>query len=268
MNWLRFFPHRHHDRRRIVVGAGTLAATLSIAVILLVSGKSRKAIAYEPMVISITAPADAVSPIVPELPELPTLGAAVAHALPRGEVYSKASITPDYYSAEPLAPIGSGGLEMRPNVQFTSELATFAQGLSDYLSRTHYHATVTSAFRSGDRQLEIIKDEVSRRGMMGRFAGLASATLSDKNAWMPAWQWLHACRVPVNPPADYISNEGNLVSGSLHLKGMAMDLVAPNMTGLSYAILKYANNYAPRTGGLHITAIVREARCVHLSLAR
>ena len=263
---LRYMTHRRSPRHHVVVGAGTLAL-LSIVIVLGITGKSRKVRADATAVITIMAPREAAFMLVPELPELPTLGSALANELPRGEVAPKLAISVSSNDGLPLQASGSAGLYRRSTVLFTAPLAQFAQDLSQYLANNNMQAMVTSGFRTGDRQLELIKEEVARQGMISAFPALVGATVADRGAWLPAWQWLHARRIPIDPPADYVTDEGNQVGSSLHMKGMALDLVSDNLSALSQAVLDYANHHATGASGLHITAILRESRCVHLSLA-
>ena len=258
--------HKHH----LVIGAGGLAVTLCILLVLVIPGKSRKARAGEREVIEIVLPATGVQydrTVMPAIPELPEIGEYVTRDLPRAEVQAEEEAFPTVsISSHDGIPLTAGaGLYKRPGVMLTDELADFARDLSIYFSRNHFQAMITSGVRTGDRQLDIIKQRIVAYGMMNAFPGLANATVTDKEIWSPAWEWLKAHRVPVNPPADYMDDGGNMVGASLHLKGLAIDVVADNLDALKDAIIAYANS-GRFAGGLRILGLTRERDCVHIAL--
>ena len=257
---------KHH----IVIGAGGLVVGLSILVMLVIPGKSRKARAGEREIIEIELPAvgmqyDRTS--LSAIPMLPEIGAYVARDLPRAEVQveEEAFATVSISSHDGIPLTAGAGLYKRQGVMLTDELADFARGLSLYFSRNHLQAMITSGVRTGDRQLDIIKQRIAAYGMTNAFPGLANATVADKGVWSPAWEWLKAHRVPVNPPADYMDDGGNIVGASLHLKGLAIDVVADNLDALKDAIIAYANS-GRFAGGLRISGLTRERDCVHIAL--
>ena len=174
-------------------------------------------------------------------------------------------------SAQPAYPLQgrTGTLLVREEAVLTDEQRALAASIADYLSAHHIQGVITSGLRSGERQLGLIKEKIARAGMMGAFPGLAAATLQDANIWAPAWHWLKVRRIPVDPPAGFMTRDGNTYQPSLHTRGLALDMIGGNLTTLAYVLLHYANDPRASYGApLRITALTRERDCVHLSLAR
>jgi hypothetical protein len=161
------------------------------------------------------------------------------------------------------------GIYKRPHVQMTKDMAKLAQDISKYFAENNMQALITSGVRTSKGQLELIKDRIAERGMMAQFPGLATASIKDTAIWESAWEWLKARRVPINPPADYVDDDGKKVGGSLHLKGLAMDLIADDLVALKKGLEQYALSQEHRKRkGLKITGLVLEPDCVHISLAK
>ena len=200
------------------------------------------------------------------MPELPSIGSGLLKDIPKSDIVYHPLVTVAIRDGIPVS--ASAGIFKRPQVQLTRELAGFAKSLSQYFSSNHMQAMITSGVRTGDRQLEIIKDRIQSYGMTSEFPGIMSATLRDKNIWEPAWEWLKSHHVPVNPPADYVDDEGNKVGGSLHLKGLAVDLVSDNLDALKSAIESYTDSKQAKSSPLQVVGLVRERDCVHVSLAK
>ncbi len=240
----------------------------SIVLVLLVSGKSRKARADVRATIEIAIPD--LTPIaeVDKLRALADIGVAPVTTEETEEAHDPLSI--DMVDPHPATPISYGAaILVRPGVELTDELSGFANNLSTYFSARHLQATITSGLRSGDHQLEIIKDKIAGAHMTHAFPNLETATVADVNSWTPAWQWLKSRRIPVNPPANFINGEGNEIGASLHTKGLALDLIGSNLNlnALAQAIVRYANSPLAM-GPLRITSLTRERDCVHVALTR
>lgn len=256
----RRLPRKPHH---FVVG-GSFAAILVASLVLLVSGKSRQAqaVSNEPIEIRLPSPAMEAS----LLPELPGIGSGLLKDIPKSDVIYHPLVTVAVRDGIPVS--ATAGIFKRPTVQLTGELAGFARTLSQYFSQNHMQAMITSGVRTGDRQLEIIKDRIQACGMTSEFPGIRTATVRDKNIWEPAWEWLKARHVPVNPPADYVDDDGNKVGGSLHLKGLAVDLVSDNLDALKSALELFVDSKAAKSSPLQVIGLVRERDCVHVSLAK
>jgi len=266
-------PKKHH----IAIGAGTIAMFMAVG-FLLIPGKSKKLQATDKVVFELPAPAQAAALLVEEnttLPAISGLANASISALPKSEIIIKPLVTISGNDGIPISNVSgssllSPGLFKRSSVQMTKEMAQFVKSLSGYFAENNLQGLITSGVRTSTGQLEIIKQRIAERGMMGSFPGLASASIRDTTKWIAAWEWLKARHVPVNPPADYVNDNGDRVGGSLHLKGLAVDLIANDLDDLHQALQQFAQSPANKANkrGLRVVGLVREADCVHVSLGR
>lgn len=257
-------------KRHVFAGYATILAT---AAFLLVSGKSQKLQAGEGSIFEITAPKQA-SVLSIELPQLTNVAALSAAIAPVAEVIERSAVSITAKDGLPITAklsnnTSAAGIYKRPHVQMTKDMAKLAQDISKYFAENNMQALVTSGVRTNKGQLELIKDRIAERGMMKSFPGLASATIRDTALWTGAWEWLKTRRVPINPPADYVGEDGKKIGGSLHLKGLAMDFIADDLDALKTALQAYmASPEHRKRRGLKITGLVREPDCVHISLAK
>jgi hypothetical protein len=239
----------------------------SIALVLLVSGKSRKARADVHSIIEITLPDLSVIATIEQLRVLAEIGVRPVATEGKEEAHDPLSIDVIEPDHEDMPTKLGAAIAVRPGVVLTNDLSDFANNLSSFFSAHHLQATITSGVRSGDHQLDIIKEKIARAHMLRAFPNLENATVADVNIWTPAWQWLKSRRIPVNPPANFINGEGNEIGASLHTKGLAIDLIGGNLDALTRAIVRYANSPLS-LGPLRITSLTRERDCVHVALAR
>ncbi len=251
--------HKHH----VYIGLGSMLAILGIMLSLFVTSRTKRIAAAPSTVI--------------EIPQLHkdsftyvSFAARLAQAIPQADIM----LTPEVSIAahDGISIYSDGalnfGLLKRDNVQMTAPLAKFAQTLSNYFSVNKMQALITSGVRTSAHQLDIIKERIAEYGQLDNFPGLKSASVADTAKWLSAWQWLKARHVPVNPPADVTNDEGNHVGGSLHLKGLAIDVVSDDLDALKQAIELYKVELEKsHTKGLHISSTLRERDCVHISLA-
>ena len=252
-------PKKHH----IYIGAGGIVFILCISLVLLIPGKTKKLRADVPTVIEIESPVKTSASIA--MPSLQSIGEFVSRDIPRSEVIEAPGVQIASYDGIPMEATGAG-LFKRGSVALTKDLAGFAHSLSHYFSAHGMSAMITSGVRTSDHQLEIIKDRIAQCGMSRAFPSLEAATVSNKSSWTPAWEWLKSHHIPVNPPADYVNEDGNIVGGSLHLKGLAIDVVSTDLDALRDALVASANA-GVSGGGLQITGLTRERDCVHISLS-
>jgi hypothetical protein len=257
----------HPKKRHFVLGLSTFGF-LCLVLILFVSTKSRKLSAEATEEIVVEAP-NGVNGRA-EVIGLTAFAVAAASDLPESDILGSDLFTapPEAENPAALPDDGDLGITKNPSVRLTRELSRFSNELSKFLAANRVHATITSGVRTGNTQLDIIKDRIAERGMMSAFPGLETATLADTNDWIVAWEWLKSRRVPVNPPADYVNDDGKTVGGSLHLKGLAIDLVGNDLDQLKAVLTKFAESSSNGVSGLRVTGVVRESDCVHISLSR
>jgi hypothetical protein len=262
---------KHH----LYIGASSLVAIICAILIISIPGKSRKVRAGEQSVMEINLPkAPRLAIASPLDANSPLTGLAVTGSLnlAKAEILEQPIVTITNRDGIPVygSEANSTGILKQSTVLMTTELAGFAKNLSSYFQANKMTALITSAVRTSSRQLDIIKQRITEHDMLSAFPGLADAHIADTAKWISAWQWLKAHHVPVNPPADYVDEDGNIVGGSLHLKGMALDLVADNLDALKTAIESFEayGTSKKSNDGLRIIGVLREADCVHISLSR
>ncbi len=259
-------------------GYATIVAT---AAFLLVSGKTQKLRATDGHIFEISAPQAAAQLAVQQasvlsiqLPQLTNVAAMSAAIAPVAEIIERSAVSITSRDGMPImAKLSNNtsaiGIYKRPTVQMTKDMAKLAQDISKYFAENNMQALVTSGVRTNKGQLDLIKDRIAERGMLKNFPGLVAATIKDTALWTGAWEWLKSRRVPINPPGDYVNDDGKKVGGSLHLKGLAMDLIADDLDALKEALQAYmASPEHKKRRGMKITGLVREPDCVHISLAK
>jgi hypothetical protein len=253
------FKKKHH----VLAGFVMVFVALMITIITLVSGKTKSAHADATTQMEITAPVVA------------TAGDTNAHA---GHDHN--TIAPSNQSFEvpitnndglalvksshiPAAPVG---VSKRPEVRLTEEMAELSKSISEFMAKNNRYAIITSGVRSGESQLELIKQRVQEKGGQKLHANVFNATLKDSTVWTKAWRWLAQKRVPINPPADIVEKGRVVKKSSDHLKGQALDLISPNLKDLHKMLTRYAASKEAKQQDLKIRAVVLEPYCVHIAV--
>jgi uncharacterized protein YcbK (DUF882 family) len=246
----------------VLAGFITLFAALMIAIVALVSGKTK------------SAHADATTQLEIAAPVIASAGDTTdehAHEHSENESQSfEVAITKNdglQLAASSHVPASPVGVSKRSEVKLTEDMAELSQALDNFLEKQRKYAIITSGVRSGESQLSLIKQRVQEKGGQKLHAGIFNATMKDSTVWAKAWRWLANKRVPINPPGDIVQNGRVVKRSSDHLKGMAMDLISPNLKDLHKTLTKFAASKEAKQADLRITAVVLEPYCVHLKFA-
>ena len=248
-------------KHQILAGFATIFVALMIVTIALISGKTK------------SAHADATTQMEIAAPVIATAGDS-AHA---GHDHDNSNTAPTQSFEVPIMnndglpltasshiPAAPVGVSKRPEVRLTADMAELMANISKFMQKNNRYAIVTSGVRSGESQLELIKQRVEEKGGHKLHAGIFNATLKDSTVWAKAWRWLANKRVPINPPADIVQNGRVVKKSSAHLKGDAMDLISPNLKDLHKMLSRYAASKEAKQIGPKITGIVLEPYCVHI----
>ena len=251
------FKKKHH----VIAGFLTIFTALMIAIVALVSGKTK------------TAHADATTQMEITAPVIATAGDS-AHA---GHDHDNSNTAPTQSFEVPIMnndglplaasshiPAAPVGVSKRPEVRLTADMAELMANISKFMQKNNRYAIVTSGVRSGESQLELIKQRVEEKGGQKLHAGIFNATLKDSTVWAKAWRWLANKRVPINPPADIVQNGRVVKKSSAHLKGNAIDLISPNLKDLHKMLARYQASKEAKQIDTRITGIVLEPYCVHI----
>ncbi|HWF43050.1 MAG TPA: hypothetical protein VG537_00255 [Candidatus Kapabacteria bacterium] len=233
-------------RQAHIVGFSVFVLALSVALVLLIAGKSTKLRADDSSVIYLQSPTKILSVVSLKMPpaisklqdEIPT-------------------------TVERNVPVSDIGICKNAEVNLTDAQAAFVKAFNDYLISKGDYAIVTSGKRTSDQQLNIIKERVDERGASSKFPKLEEATIADTKIWLKAWQWLRRKHVPVNAPAAV---PGADVAPSMHLKGLAIDFISSDLDNLRSWLASFIHSPYAKESKLQIVAIVREPGCVHVNL--
>lgn len=245
-----------HKQRGLFFGVGSLVLVLYFAIILFVSGKSTKAHADEGNIVTVQAPSAAS--------ENPSAEPAAAARPDVSKMQVKIDLNDGLpVTSSPNVPAVEAGISKRPEVMLTEHQASFVKNLSQFFEQIGKYAIVTSGTRSSESQLELIKDRIEENGVSEKFPKLEDASMADTSVWLKAWQWLRAKHVPINAPAEV---KGVAVKTSMHLKGLAVDLISTNLSQLRSWVARYMSSPVAKQSKIKIAAIVLEPGCVHLNI--
>jgi hypothetical protein len=232
---------------KVTLGAGSFAAVLAVAIALLISGKSSEVHADSAIPQYIAIPSEASTGITPVSTEPAIQYASFGIPL----------------TVSPNVPVVDSGLSANQEVVLTDKQAALVRAFDEYLKAKDEFAIITSGKRTPESQLAIIKDRIMEHGVARKFAALAEATVADVRAWLPAWRWLVARRVPVNAPAAV---PGTRVRTSAHLEGRAIDIISDDLDHLKGVVAAFMRSSYAKQADLKIASILREPGCLHLTL--
>lgn len=252
------FKKKHH----VLAGFVSLFVALIITIVALVSGKTKSAHADATMALSIAAPVIASSgDSSHEHDDEKYTDQSQSFAVP---ITNNDGLPLSASSHVPATPVG---VSKRVEVKLTEDMAALSKSISEFMAKNKRYAIITSGVRSGESQLELIKQRVEEKGGQKLHASIFNATMKDSTVWEKAWRWLAAKGVPINPPGDIVKKGRVVRKSSDHLKGNAIDLISPNLRDLHKMLTKYAASKEAKQQELRITAIVLEPYCVHIKFA-
>jgi hypothetical protein len=253
------FKKKHH----VLAGFLSIFVALMIAVIALVSGKTKMAHADATTQMEIAAPVIATAGDSLGTDDETNNAIAPSNQSFEVPVTNNDGLPLTASSHVPAAPVG---VSKRPEVKLTENMAELMKSISGYMQKNNRYAILTSGVRSGESQLALVKQRIEEKGASKQFAGVFNATLKDSTVWTKAWRWLANKGVPINPPADIVQNGRVVKRSSDHLKGHAMDLISPNLKDLYKMMQRYAASKEAKQQDLRITAVVLEPYCVHIKV--
>jgi hypothetical protein len=250
-------------KHNVLAGFLSLFVALMIAIVALVSGKTKSAHADATTQMEIAAPviASASADSAHDHSSENVANDAQTFAVPIKNNDGLALVASSHVPASPV------GVSKRPEVRLTEDMAELTASIGNFLEKNRRYAIITSGVRSGESQLGLIKQRITEKGGQKLHAGIFNATLKDSTVWAKAWRWLANKRVPINPPADIVQNGRVVKKSSDHLRGNAIDLISPNLRDLHKQLTKYAASKEAKQQDLRITAVVLEPYCVHIKFS-
>ena len=110
--------------------------------------------------------------------------------------------------------------------------------LDGYFGNANLKVTLTSAVRTPDAQLGIIKRAAARYGIDQKYPSIRTATVDNIQSWLDSWdELLNYKKYIVNPPKPVTSRiSGRYIGISPHMKGQAIDLSGANLDSIAAVV--------------------------------
>lgn len=136
--------------------------------------------------------------------------------------------------------------------------------LDGYFSKANLKVTLTSAVRTPEAQLAIIKRAAVRYGIDQRYPSIRTATVDNIESWLDSWdELLNYKKYIVNPPRPVTSRiSGRYIGISPHMKGQAIDLSGVNLDSIAAVV----RTYCQQGGALSQILIERSNNAVHVGI--
>jgi peptidoglycan hydrolase-like protein with peptidoglycan-binding domain len=170
-------------------------------------------------------------------------------------------------SARPPATIPTGPLTsitIESDVIMNPELDRVVRELDAYFRNANLRVILTSAIRTAEDQLRIIKNAANTYGLDQKYSSINDATVDDVQSWVKAWdELLHVKNYIVNPPKPVTSIiTGKSYDISPHMKGQAFDLSGADLD----RIASVAQAYCQQGGALSQILVERNNNAVHIGI--
>jgi hypothetical protein len=125
--------------------------------------------------------------------------------------------------------------------------------------------TLTSALRTPQDQLRLIREQAVKRGLDRLYPSILNATVDNVESWIDAWDdLLHRQKYVINPPVDACSRivPGKCYGPSPHSSGLAFDLSGADLDRVAEVV----RGYCQRGGPLRQILIERKNNAVHVGI--
>lgn len=164
-------------------------------------------------------------------------------------------------------------LTIAPGVILTPIITPVIEGLDKYCAAAGFHATVTSGLRDAEKQLNVIREYLTTKGLLLKYSDYykwkATDIVNGQYVWQMAWSDLLHNGVIINPPiaavclmdslrADGTNRRGSIIHETPHSHGTAF-----NIGGI--AILPIVQKaLAEKMPGLLDFLVERENNAIHI----
>jgi peptidoglycan hydrolase-like protein with peptidoglycan-binding domain len=177
---------------------------------------------------------------------------------------ASAGNAPSSWQPTPSAPRTSF-ITIRSGVQLNPATETAVRGLDVHFKRANLPVTLTSAVRSAESQLNIIRSESSKRGIDQKYPAIRTATVDNIESWRGAWdELLNRHGFIVNPPKSTTSRiTGRAYNPSPHIAGTAMDFSGADLDRIADVV----RGYCREGGQVSQILIERTNNAVHVGVA-
>jgi peptidoglycan hydrolase-like protein with peptidoglycan-binding domain len=198
-----------------------------------------------------------------------TENALIAAGAPRPTGRSGSYIPTSPVSVQPGQPPGrqTGALRF---ITISSSVITnplidqVVKELDGYFGKANLKVTLTSAVRTPEAQLGIIKRAAARYGIDQKYPSIKTATVDNVESWLDSWdELLNYKKYIVNPPKPVTSRiSGRYIGISPHMKGQAIDLSGANLDSIAAVV----RTYCQQGGAVSQILIERSNNAVHVGI--
>lgn len=147
----------------------------------------------------------------------------------------------------------------------TPPIEAAARALDAEFRRAGLKVTLTSALRTPQDQLRLIRDQTVKRGLDRLYPSIRHATVDNVESWIGAWDdLLHRQKYVINPPVDACSRivPGKCYGPSPHSSGLAFDLSGADLDRIAEVV----RGYCQRGGSLRQILVERTNKAVHVGI--
>lgn len=164
------------------------------------------------------------------------------------------------------AAISSGYITIRSGVNLTPQIENVVRELDSYFRNANLKVSLTSAYRSPEEQLQIIRKQAIKRGIHRKYPSITTATVDDTESWLGAWdELLQRKKFIVNPPKPACSRihpKKKCYRPSPHSTGLAFDLSGADLGQISGVVRKYCEEHR----SLRQILVERTNNAVHVGI--
>jgi peptidoglycan hydrolase-like protein with peptidoglycan-binding domain len=170
-------------------------------------------------------------------------------------------------SARPPATTPTGPLAfitIESDVIMNPELDRVVRELEAYFRNANLKVTLTSAIRTAEEQLRIIKNAAIKYGLDQKYPSINTATVNDVQSWVKTWDELLQVKTYIVMPPKPVTSiiTGKRYDISPHMKGQAFDLSGADLD----RIASVAQTYCQQGGALSQILVERTNNAVHIGI--
>ena len=156
---------------------------------------------------------------------------------------------------------------VRKGVVVTPYMRQILNDLEVYFKEAKLRVQVSSAVRTPESQLDIIKRKAIQYGLDKKYPSIKTANVDDMESWRDAWdELLNVKGFIVNPPKAATCKlgprKGWLIRPSPHLQKKAFDLTGVPLKSIEDIVVKYKKN----GGAVSQILVERVNNCVHIGI--
>lgn len=177
------------------------------------------------------------------------------------------SYIPPYPPVRPPTTTPTGSLAfitISSNVIMNAAIDRVVHELDSYFRQANLKVRLTSAVRTAEQQLNIIKNAARKYKVDQKYPSIKTATVDNKESWIDTWdELLNRKGYIVNPPKPVTSRiSGRPYDISPHMKGEAFDLSGADLDRIASVV----QSYCQQGGAIRQILIERVNNAVHVGI--